>query len=121
MVVLKKQEMGNLKQKELELFSTAKIFNFGINSNLDEYKKFYNIASVMSFLHDEDLVNTALAFFENNLNISQTSKKTFMHRNTLVYRIEKIKKTISLDIRIFSEAVLVENMIIFYKNIISSK
>ena len=73
MVVLKKQEMGNLKQKELELFSTSKIFNFGINSNLDEYKKFYNIASVMSFLHDEDLVNTALAFFENNLNISQTS------------------------------------------------
>ena len=42
MVVLKKQEMGNLKQKELELFSTAKIFNSGINSNLDEYNKFYN-------------------------------------------------------------------------------
>ena len=35
--------------------------------------------------------DTSLAFFENNLNISQTSKKTFMHRNTLVYRIEKIK------------------------------
>lgn len=121
MVVLKKQEIGTLKQKELELFSTSNIFHFGINAKLEDYKKFYNNPSVLSFLHDEDLVNTALSFFENNLNISQTSKKTFMHRNTLVYRIEKIKKTIALDIRIFSEAVIVENLIVFYKNIIESK
>lgn len=121
MVVLKKQEISSLKAKEIELFSTSNIFNFGINGRLDEYKKFFNTASVLSFLHDEDLVNTALSFFENNLNISQTSKKTFMHRNTLVYRIEKIKKTIALDIRLFSEAVIVENMILFYKNIIDNK
>lgn len=121
MVVLKKQEMGVLKQKALELFSTSNIFHFGVNDRLDEYKKFYNNASVLSFLHDVDLVNTSLAFFENNLNISQTSKKTFMHRNTLVYRIEKIKKTLALDIRVFSEAVIVENLIIFYKNNIQSK
>lgn len=121
MVVLKKQEISGVKQKELELFSTSNIFNYGINSKIDEYKKFYNNANVLSFLHDEDLVNTALSFFENNLNISQTSKKTFMHRNTLVYRIEKIKKTIALDIRIFSEAVVVENMILFYRNVIEMK
>lgn len=120
MVALKKQEIEKIVEKEIELFSTKNIFNNDIRQMLDEYKKFYTNINVLTFLHDEELVKTALSFFENNLNISLTSKKTFMHRNTLVYRIEKIKKSVGLDIRIFSEAVLLENMIIFYKNIIEN-
>jgi len=69
---------------------------------------------VISFLNDEELNNTAQVFFENNLNISLASKKGFMHRNTLVYRLDKIKKILGLDIRNFNEAVVFENFLLFY-------
>ena len=44
-------------------------------------------------------------FFENNLNVSETSRKLFVHRNTLVYRLEKIKKLTGLDLREFDDAI----------------
>ena len=43
-------------------------------------------------------------FFENNLNVSETSRQLFIHRNTLVYRIEKLQKATGLDIRTFEDA-----------------
>ena len=43
-------------------------------------------------------------FFENNLNISETARQLYLHRNTLVYRLEKIEKQLGLDIRRFEEA-----------------
>ena len=45
-------------------------------------------------------------FFENNLNISETSRKLFVHRNTLVYRLGKIKKLTDLDLREFDQAIV---------------
>jgi len=45
-------------------------------------------------------------FFENNLNVSETSRKLFVHRNTLVYRLEKIKKLTGLDLRQFDHAIV---------------
>ena len=45
-------------------------------------------------------------FFENNLNVSETSRKLFVHRNTLVYRLEKIKKLTGLDLREFDHAIV---------------
>ena len=45
-------------------------------------------------------------FFENNLNVSETSRKLFVHRNTLVYRLEKIKKLTGLDLREFDHAII---------------
>ncbi|MBD5486811.1 MAG: PucR family transcriptional regulator, partial [Lachnospiraceae bacterium] len=43
-------------------------------------------------------------FFENNLNVSETSRQLFVHRNTLVYRIEKLEASTGLDIRTFEDA-----------------
>lgn len=43
-------------------------------------------------------------FFENSLNVSETSRQLFVHRNTLVYRLEKIQKSTGLDIRVFEDA-----------------
>ena len=43
-------------------------------------------------------------FFENSLNVSETSRQLFVHRNTLVYRIEKIQKSTGLDLRNFDDA-----------------
>lgn len=53
---------------------------------------------------DEETLNTINKFFENNLNVSETSRQLFVHRNTLVYRIEKIQKSTGLDIRTFDDA-----------------
>lgn len=53
---------------------------------------------------DEEALTTINKFFENNLNVSETSRQLFVHRNTLVYRIEKIQKGTGLDLRSFDDA-----------------
>lgn len=53
---------------------------------------------------DEEMLVTINKFFENNLNVSETSRQLFVHRNTLVYRIEKMQKCTGLDIRTFDDA-----------------
>lgn len=53
---------------------------------------------------DEETLATVHKFFENNLNISETARQLFVHRNTLVYRLEKIQKTTGLDVRVFDDA-----------------
>ena len=55
---------------------------------------------------DEDTLETINRFFENNLNVSETSRKLYVHRNTLVYRLEKIKKITGLDLREFDHAIV---------------
>ena len=54
---------------------------------------------------DQETLMTIQAFFENNLNVSETSRKLFVHRNTLVYRLEKIRKLTGLDLREFEHAI----------------
>lgn len=53
---------------------------------------------------DDETLTTINKFFENNLNVSETSRQLFVHRNTLVYRIEKIQKSLGLDLRNFDDA-----------------
>ena len=55
---------------------------------------------------DKETLFTIQKFFENNLNVSETSRKLFVHRNTLVYRLEKIKKLTGLDLREFDHAIV---------------
>ena len=55
---------------------------------------------------DHETLFTIQKFFENNLNVSETSRKLFVHRNTLVYRLEKIKKLTGLDLREFDDAII---------------
>ncbi len=54
---------------------------------------------------DQETLMTIQCFFENNLNVSETSRKLFVHRNTLVYRLEKIRKITGLDLREFEHAI----------------
>jgi hypothetical protein len=53
---------------------------------------------------DDDMVSTALGFIENDFNVSETSRKLFLHRNTLNYRLDKIEKLTGLNLRKFSDA-----------------
>lgn len=55
---------------------------------------------------DEETTVTIQKFFENNLNISETARQLYVHRNTLVYRLERIEKMLGLDIRTFEDAML---------------
>ena len=54
---------------------------------------------------DEEMLATAEAFLQSSLNVSETSRNLYMHRNTLLYRLDKIEKATGLNIRQFSDAV----------------
>lgn len=69
---------------------------------------------------DRETLITIQAFFENNLNVSETSRKLFVHRNTLVYRLEKIKKITGLDLREFEHAITFK-VALMVKKYLSSK
>ncbi|MBQ9940571.1 MAG: helix-turn-helix domain-containing protein [Clostridia bacterium] len=69
---------------------------------------------------DRETFITIQAFFENNLNVSETSRKLFVHRNTLVYRLEKIRKITGLDLREFDNAITFK-VALMVKKYLSSK
>lgn len=117
----KSVDNSELREKCLTLFSSKNIFYNCGTELINEYKKLFLIKSVNTLLTDEDLVKTAVLFYENNLNISTASKVGFMHRNTLIYRLDKIQKLIGLDIRNFNDAVVFENLLLFYDMINSSE
>ncbi len=54
---------------------------------------------------DEETLVTIYKFFENNLNVSETSRQLYIHRNTLVYRLDKLQKSTGLDLRVFEDAI----------------
>ncbi len=54
---------------------------------------------------DEETLTTINKFFENSLNVSETSRQLYIHRNTLVYRLDKLQKSTNLDLRIFDDAI----------------
>ena len=54
---------------------------------------------------DEETLSTINKFFENNLNVSETSRQLYIHRNTLVYRLDKLQKSTGLDLRVFEDAI----------------
>ena len=69
---------------------------------------------------DQETLFTIQKFFENNLNVSETSRKLFVHRNTLVYRLEKIKKLTGLDLREFDDAIVFKVALMVKKYLDSS-
>ena len=69
---------------------------------------------------DHETLFTIQMFFENNLNVSETSRKLFVHRNTLVYRLEKIRKLTGLDLREFDDAIVFKVALMVKKYLDSS-
>ena len=55
---------------------------------------------------DEETLSTISKFFENSLNVSETSRQLYIHRNTLVYRLDKLQKSTGLDLRVFEDAII---------------
>lgn len=74
-------------------------------NKISEFHKMLTDYSDKDIFEDSEMVLTAEAFLQNNLNVSETSRKLYVHRNTLTYRLDKIEKETGLDLRKFSDAV----------------
>lgn len=61
---------------------------------------------------DEEIVTTCFSLFENDLNVSRTAEKLYMHRNTLIYRLAKLRRITGLNVTYFNDAV---NFIVYYR------
>ncbi len=112
----------SFKEAQMAL-EVGKVFDTDKNivsyDNLGIARLIYHLPTTLcdTFLHevfkkgsieslDHETLFTIQKFFENNLNVSETSRKLFVHRNTLVYRLEKIKKLTGLDLREFDHAII---------------
>lgn len=74
---------------------------YKLNENLDTLLD----SNAREVFEDAEMINTAEEFLENSLNVSETARKLYLHRNTLTYRLDKIEKATGLNIRKFSDAV----------------
>lgn len=72
-------------------------------------------------LFNDEMIHTIETFFENSLNLSETARKLYIHRNTLVYRLEKVQRSIGLDLRSFDDAVTFKMMMLLGKNTLPRK
>lgn len=70
---------------------------------------------IVEVLKDKELVECVNAFLKNNLNISETSRNAFLHRNTLLYRVDKIHKLTGLNIRNFEDAMSFKLLTVVYE------
>ena len=84
-------------------------------AKLNEYLSILMEGEARELFKDEDMVNTAEEFLENSLNVSETSRNLYMHRNTLMYRLDKIERVTGLNLRKFSDAVTFRIIMILSK------
>ena len=85
------------------------------DSKLAEYLYQLSNESTSEIFEDEDMLGTAEEFLQSSLNVSETSRNLYMHRNTLLYRLDKIEKATGLNIRLFPDAVSFRVLTILYK------
>ena len=102
-------EVGRVFYAEYDTISYGKLgigrLIFELPMSLcDMFIKEVFVDGIPDILDDEEAMSTINKFFENNLNISETARQLYVHRNTLVYRLERIEKAIGLDIRTFDDA-----------------
>ena len=110
----KNEANKQLKKLCEELFKTEVLITNNF-LNDENYYKFFQIKQVKNILQNSDITKTVEIYFENAMNTSVASMAGYMHRNTMVYRLQKIKNTIGLDIRNFSDAVIYKNILSCYK------
>lgn len=108
---------------------------FEINGNVHSYRDFILIKMIedipemkraeyltqltdehfKEIFEDEEMLSTAETFLTSSLNVSETSRSLYMHRNTLLYRLDKIEKATGLNVRLFSDAVSFRVLTILYR------
>lgn len=81
---------------------------------LEKIKNYLLDDVMLEILRDKDLMACVEGFWNNNLNISETSRNAFLHRNTLIYRIDKIYKATGFNIKNFNDAVTFKILLMIY-------
>ena len=96
-------------------FLLAKMLEDIPEARLTEYLAELSDEESKEIFEDEEMLNTAESFLQSSLNVSEASRNLYMHRNTLLYRLDKIEKATGLNIRSFSDAVSFRVLTILYK------
>ena len=96
-------------------FTLVKMLEDASVNKLEEYLSELMSDDAREIFEDEEMLSTAEEFLQSNLNVSETSRNLYMHRNTLLYRLDKIEKATGLNIRIFSDAVSFRVLSVLYK------
>lgn len=102
----KKKENQTLTEDVLSALSRSKVM---------EIKDLFEKKGIKEFLSNQELKITAQVLLQNNLNVCKASKQIFMHRNTLLYRIAKIKKQTSFDMKNFDDAMSIKTLLILFE------
>lgn len=82
---------------------------------LEDYMQQFRLKEAEEVFGDREMAATAEAFLDCDLNISETSRRLYMHRNTLMYRLEKIERVTGLDLKKFSDAVTFRVLSVLYR------
>ena len=90
----------------------SKLLNDAVKNKPSGLPAGRELSSYAEAFEDKDLVETCFCLFENDLNVSKTAVRLYMHRNTLIYRIAKLKRLTGLDVCKFADAV---SFIILYR------
>ena len=75
----------------------------------------YDMKNFARIFEHGELMRTVDCFFENGMNVSETARRLYMHRNTLIYRLNKIQKTTGMDLRNFEMAVTFRILRVLYE------
>ncbi|SFJ14969.1 PucR family transcriptional regulator [Thermoflavimicrobium dichotomicum] len=134
--ILQAEELQNLRHAILETEQLTKIFqpnksvqaiwNIALEqllSSLDTtaIQQYLKKSGLEPFLQNEDFRKSLETFFQFNCNISETARQLYIHRNTLLYRIERLKEETGLDIRNFFDGMMVQIALMLYYQLSSQK
>jgi len=100
-------------QSNRDLFKSSLLI--GKKLKLREFKHLFKNQELIKIIKNDSINETVDAFTKGNLNLTQASDASYVHRNTLIYRIEKVNNTIGLDLRKFEDCVIYMNMREVYK------
>lgn len=113
-----KQNVKNDKSRTGASYVYQNTFNFVVRSlsrqDRERILEGYDLKKFAKVFEDDDLMQTAECLFANDLNVSKTATLLYMHRNTLIYRLKKLKHITGLDLCNFYEAIVFKMLYIFY-------
>lgn len=102
-----------LNNSNKELFRSQNVV--GKKLKIVEYKRLFKNKNLVKILEDDSINETVNAFIKGSLNLAHASTSSFVHRNTLIYRIDKVNRLIGLDLRQFEDCLIFVNMREIYK------
>lgn len=100
--------MARLEGKEVKNIPLSEIISCLSKAQRERIISGYNLKNFARIFEDKEIMTAVDGFFSYGMNVSETARMLYMHRNTLIYRLNKIKKKTGLDIRIFDMAVTFE-------------